>query len=104
VQVLNDAPNVQYLLHQASICQPRFQLVDTDGEPMLSAMPSSLRLALEMSLHESDERRAMEGELKELEARWRDAEVIAKIADEMFLPEAVHEQVASIGERTRTTN
>jgi hypothetical protein len=40
-----------------------------------------LRLALEMALHEEDERRALQGELAELEAAWRDAEEIAAIAD-----------------------
>jgi hypothetical protein len=44
-------------------------------------IPSPLRLALEMSLHEESERRALEGELAELEAAWREAEEIAAIAD-----------------------
>jgi hypothetical protein len=39
------------------------------------------RLALEMALHEEQERRAMEGELRTLEAAWREAEKIAAIAD-----------------------
>ena len=38
-------------------------------------------LALEMALHEESERRAMDGELALLEAAWREAEEIAKIAD-----------------------
>lgn len=42
--------------------------------------PESL-LALEMLLHEEDERRAMAGELGELYARWEEAERTAKIAD-----------------------
>ncbi|CAN5785591.1 hypothetical protein BH23GEM6_BH23GEM6_00840 [soil metagenome] len=40
-----------------------------------------MRLALEMSLHEQSERRALEGELAELEAAWKDAEEIAAIAN-----------------------
>ncbi|HEX8673865.1 MAG TPA: hypothetical protein VF710_18350 [Longimicrobium sp.] len=40
-------------------------------------------LALEMALHEEQERRAMEGELAVLEAAWRDAEHIAEIADRL---------------------
>jgi hypothetical protein len=44
-------------------------------------------LALEMALHEEQERRAMEGELAGLEAAWRDAEEIAAIAD--ALPDGV---------------
>jgi hypothetical protein len=38
-------------------------------------------LAMEMSLHEESERRALEGELALLESAWRDAEEIARIAD-----------------------
>jgi hypothetical protein len=40
-------------------------------------------LALEMALHEEQERRAMEGELSILEAAWRDAEPIADFADRL---------------------
>lgn len=40
-------------------------------------------LALEMALHEDLERRALEGELEDLEARWREAEAIAQIADSL---------------------
>lgn len=49
------------------------------GESLLGSLPPNLRLALEMSLHEVDERRSMEGELQELEARWRDADAIARL-------------------------
>ena len=47
------------------------------------------RLGLEMALHEDAERRAMAGELALLESAWRDAEEVAAIADDMFLPETV---------------
>ncbi|HEU4456340.1 MAG TPA: hypothetical protein VFR81_24955 [Longimicrobium sp.] len=40
-------------------------------------------MALEMALHEEQERRAMEGELRVLEAAWREAEEIAGIADRL---------------------
>jgi hypothetical protein len=50
------------------------------------------RLALEMSLHEEAERRALDGELQELERAWRDAEEIAGIADGMFVPQSVEEK------------
>jgi hypothetical protein len=39
------------------------------------------RLALEMAVHEETERRAMHGELQVLERAWRDADEIARIAD-----------------------
>ncbi|HEX9939440.1 MAG TPA: hypothetical protein VGB15_20020 [Longimicrobium sp.] len=42
-------------------------------------------LALEMALHEEQERRALEGELTLLEAAWREAEEIAGIADRLAL-------------------
>ncbi len=44
-------------------------------------LSSTERLALEMSLHEESERRALEGELALLEEAWRDAEEIARVAD-----------------------
>jgi hypothetical protein len=54
-----------------------------------SLLPAPVRLALEMSLHEEDERRALEGELSLLEDRWREAEEVAAISDDMFLPSGV---------------
>jgi hypothetical protein len=39
------------------------------------------RLALEMSVHEETERRAMDGELAILQSAWREAEEIARICD-----------------------
>ncbi len=34
-----------------------------------------------MALHEERERRALEGELQQLEDEWREAEMLARIAD-----------------------
>jgi len=60
-----------------------------EGVPgSLVRMPGPVRLALEMSLHEEDERRALEGELWRLERAWREAEEIAAIADRLLLPAA----------------
>lgn len=53
----------------------------------LVRMPGPVRLALEMALHEEDERRALDGELWRLEQAWREAEEIAAIADRLLLPE-----------------
>jgi hypothetical protein len=58
----------------------------------LFSLPAPQRLALEMALHEESERRALEGELEELERAWQDAEEVAAIADNMFVPESVEEQ------------
>lgn len=44
------------------------------------------RLALEMSMHEESERRALEGELDLLRDAWREAEELAAIADSLLEP------------------
>ena len=54
----------------------------------VARFPIEVRLALEMAAHEEQERRALEGELALLEAAWREAEEVAQIADDMFLPES----------------
>lgn len=59
------------------------------GRTGLYGLTPADRLGLEMALHEDAERRAMTGELALLEAAWRDAEEVAAIADDMFLPENV---------------
>jgi hypothetical protein len=55
----------------------------------LFGLPASQRLALEMALHEESERRALDGELGDLERAWREAEEIAGIADNLLVPESV---------------
>jgi hypothetical protein len=55
----------------------------------IQAYPMPIRLGIEMALHEEAERRAMEGELAELETAWREAERIAAISDELLLPSHV---------------
>ena len=55
----------------------------------LQFFPRPVRLALEMAAHEEQERRALEGELAQLEQEWRDAEEIAAISDDMLLPGGV---------------
>jgi len=59
------------------------------GKTGLYGLTAIDRLGLEMALHEEAERRAMAGELALLEVAWRDAEEIAAIADDMFLPNSV---------------
>ncbi len=58
----------------------------------LFSLPAPQRLALEMALHEETERRAMDGELEELERAWREAEEVAAIADNLVLPASVEEE------------
>jgi hypothetical protein len=56
----------------------------------LFGLPTAQRLALEMALHEEAERRALEGELGELERAWQEAEEIAAISDNLLVPESVN--------------
>jgi hypothetical protein len=58
------------------------------------------RLALEMAAHEEQERRAMEGELRELEAAWQQAEEIAAIADDLLLPSGVRTKLDQLKARS----
>lgn len=70
---------IQSLSHELA----RKQLFGDPGA--LNYLPAPMRLGLEMSLHESEEQRVLEGELAELEQSWKDAEVIAGISDGMFV-------------------
>jgi hypothetical protein len=63
---------------------------------MLSLVSPELRLALEMASHEESERRALEGELYILEDAWREAEEIAGISDDMFLPEDISRRLTEM--------
>ncbi len=65
---------------------------DKKGVPgYINKMPKTTRLALEMALHEEQERRALEGELWLLERAWVEAEEIAEISDNLLLPESADE-------------
>lgn len=55
-----------------------------------------IRLAVEMAAHEEAERRAMHGELELLAKAWREAEEIAAISDDMFLPRSITETLARL--------
>jgi hypothetical protein len=68
---------------------------DKKGVPgYLNKMPAPTKLALEMSLHEEQERRALAGELWLIEEAWKEAEEIAAIADNLLLPEGADEFIA----------
>jgi hypothetical protein len=71
--------------------------VDRKGRPKpVAALPAPTRLALEMALHEEAERRAIAGDLAVLEAAWKEAEVIANIADNLLVPAAVETRLAAL--------
>jgi hypothetical protein len=69
----------------------------------LSRLPTEVRLALEMAAHEESERRALEGELALLEEAWREAEEVASIADDMFLPEGTAARLERLRSRSHRT-
>lgn len=52
----------------------------------LASMHTGVRLALEMALHEDEERRLLSRELSVLELAWRHEERRAAIADDLGLP------------------
>jgi hypothetical protein len=78
----------EFLAHVVS--GARFQ--DRKGVPgYINKMPAPTKLALEMALHEEQERRALEGELWMLERAWEQEEEIAEISDGLLLPEGTDE-------------
>jgi hypothetical protein len=92
VEVLESMRSVDDLYHQvARDAKRRFESSSWQfGDPgHLRKLPASLRLALEMAAHEEQERRALDGELAELERMWREAEEIAAIADDLFVGDGI---------------
>ena len=67
---------------------------------LVGKLPKPTKLALEMAVHEEQERRALEGELWLLEAAWREAEEVAGISDDLFVPTETEEFI----EQHRTEN
>jgi hypothetical protein len=61
------------------------------GKGTLASLSAPTRLAVEMALHEEEERRALEGELWRLERAWEEAEEIAAISDDLLLPEGTED-------------
>jgi hypothetical protein len=72
---------------RASTEAVRASITEASGH-VIANLPKEVRVALEMASHEEQERRALEGELALLEAAWREAEEVAGIADDMFVPES----------------
>jgi hypothetical protein len=65
------------------------------GRIPLLRLPLADRLALEMAANEETERRALQGELEDLEAAWRQAEEIAEIADHLLRARAAASSLLS---------
>jgi hypothetical protein len=105
VDVATSSPDVDHLVRQIATSQPRVKEFGIkEGQTYLRTMSSTRLLALEIMLHQGDERRAMEGELRELEQRWRDAEAIASIADSLTLTPEVEQRLAALTEDSTLRN
>ncbi|MEO7042758.1 MAG: hypothetical protein ABI035_10895 [Gemmatimonadaceae bacterium] len=96
VKMVEEAGSASKLLNSAVslAIKPGWNATPEQGK--LSKIPIEARLALEMVTHEDDERRALEGELAVLEARWKEAEEIAGISDNMFLPSSITDWIGKI--------
>lgn len=91
IQEVGNAEELVRSMATAKQPPPRFTAKKSldQGDPF--GMRPDRRLAFEMALHEEQERRALEGELKMLEAAWRSAEEIAQISDNLLVPESTEE-------------
>lgn len=95
VKLVEEAGNATRVLENAASMATKISW-NAMSQGKLSKIPIEARLALEMVTHEDDERRALEGELAVLEARWKEAEEIAGISDNMFLPASVTEWMRKV--------
>ena len=95
---IETARSIQELVRAASTNDEarKTHLKVKEGRSNIAILPARIRLAMEMALHEDDERRAMEGELAALEARWQEADALAKIADSLFLPDDVERELVRL--------
>jgi len=91
-RLLTQAPDEFLREDEKRISQGETFFRKTPG--FIHKMPRAPRLALEMALHEEQERRALAGELLALEAAWRQAEEIAGIADNLLVPREIDEFIA----------
>ena len=91
VRLLDELGSPEAVLRRAAAHPPRGAR-GKRGHVALASAPT--RLAVEMALHEEQERRALEGELWLLERRWKEAEEIAGISDSLLLPEGTDEFLA----------
>ena len=89
-------------IEQAGAPERYFARAERDAREMglghrdIPSMPIPVRLAMEMAANEDGERRAMEGELAELERRWREAEEIARVADRLAVSPEVERRLGAL--------
>ena len=63
------------------------------GHLPLKSLDAPMRLALEMAAHEERERLFLASHLSLLEAAWKEAEEIARIADDLLVPDWIRERL-----------
>jgi hypothetical protein len=63
------------------------------GRLHLRKLDAPMRLALEMAAHEESERLYLASHLSVLEAAWKEAEEIARIADDLLLPDWIRDRL-----------
>jgi hypothetical protein len=93
VRLLEAHGDPRWIVRQAVLAKGQ---LENYTHPLLRSIATTQRLALEMALHEEDERIALKGELAALEERWREAEEIAAISDDLFLPGQVVETLRKL--------
>ena len=95
VTLIEEAGHPEEFLREASAIEVEVKKkrVKVAEAGLIAKMEEPTRLAVEMALHEEQERRALHGELKGLEARWREAEEIAAISDSLLLPEGAEDKL-----------
>jgi hypothetical protein len=96
VDVIESSSSIDQLVYTAAAAKIKD---DAESAPV-NGLPARVRFALEMVLHEDDERRAMEGELAALEQRWRQAEEIASIADSLLIPAEAAQRFESLRQKS----
>jgi hypothetical protein len=89
VRFLDEAGSPEAVIHAAAEERSVNVFRESVGHP--ARLPARTRLAVEMALHEEQERRALDGELWRLERAWEEAEEIAAISDGLLLPEGAKE-------------
>ena len=93
VGVIESSSSLNQLVYDAATINNWHVMVQSNP---LTGLPAPVRLAMEMVVHEDDERRAMEGELAVLEERWRGAEEIAAIANALLVPADTEARVEAL--------
>ena len=89
VRLLDELGSPEAVLR--AVAAARTKRSSKEGPGQVAKVSAPQRLAVEMALHEEQERRALQGELWLLERRWKEAEEIASISDSLLLPEGTEE-------------